>query len=79
VAGLLGCHATTKKQRGGTGIFFDACNFKTVYDEYAILVFKVHGAAYLQKPLDEEELGIAIQRCRKQVQQHEAPPADIAG
>jgi DNA-binding LytR/AlgR family response regulator len=53
--------------------------FTTAYDEYAIRAFKVHGAAYLQKPVDEEELGAAIMHCRKQLQQHESPAADMAG
>lgn len=51
--------------------------FTTAYDEYAIRAFKVNGVAYLLKPVDEEELEAAINRCRNQVQQKE--PLDIAG
>src|SRR5215217_3606999 len=53
--------------------------FTTAYDEYAIRAFKVHGAAYLLKPVDEEELETAITRCRKQVQHNGTAPTDIAG
>ncbi|MCC6412584.1 MAG: response regulator transcription factor [Saprospiraceae bacterium] len=38
--------------------------FITAYDEYAIRAFKVNGADYLLKPVDEKDLGRAIERCR---------------
>lgn len=51
--------------------------FTTAYDEYAIRAFKVNGIAYLLKPVDDEELQTAIERCRKQVQKQEPRPADM--
>jgi DNA-binding LytR/AlgR family response regulator len=38
--------------------------FTTAYDEYAIRAFKVNGVDYLLKPVDEEELLKAINKCR---------------
>src|ERR1700755_2993608 len=38
--------------------------FTTAYDEYAIRAFKVNGVDYLLKPVDEEELLRAINKCR---------------
>lgn len=39
--------------------------FTTAYDEYAIRAFKVNGVDYLLKPVDEDELQKAIEKCRK--------------
>jgi DNA-binding LytR/AlgR family response regulator len=39
--------------------------FTTAYDEYAIRAFKVNGIDYLLKPVDEDELRTAIDKCRK--------------
>ena len=39
--------------------------FTTAYDEYAIRAFKVNGVDYLLKPVDEEELKKAIDKCKK--------------
>ena len=41
--------------------------FTTAYDEYAIRAFKVNGIDYLLKPIDEEDLGKAIEKCRKYI------------
>ena len=52
--------------------------FTTAYDEYAIRAFKVNGIDYLLKPVNEEELGAAIEKTRRL---HAAPvfPNDITG
>ncbi|MDF1699081.1 MAG: LytTR family DNA-binding domain-containing protein [Saprospiraceae bacterium] len=41
--------------------------FITAYDEFAIEAFKQHALAYLLKPIDEEELRIAIKRVKQQL------------
>lgn len=38
--------------------------FTTAYDEYAIRAFKVNGVDYLLKPVDEDELRMAIDKCK---------------
>ena len=38
--------------------------FTTAYDEYAIRAFKVNGVDYLLKPVEEEELEKAIDKCK---------------
>ena len=38
--------------------------FTTAYDEYAIRAFKVNGIDYLLKPIDDNDLGKAIDKCR---------------
>ncbi len=57
----------------GDGISFELFNqykltcpiiFTTAYDEYAIQAFRVNGVDYLLKPIVEEELKNAIERCR---------------
>jgi DNA-binding LytR/AlgR family response regulator len=47
--------------------------FTTAYDEYAIRAFKVNGIDYLLKPVDENELKNAIDKCRKMVQAQSEP------
>ena len=37
--------------------------FTTAYDEYALRAFKVNGIDYLLKPVDEDELKKAIDKC----------------
>jgi len=51
--------------------------FTTAYDEYAIRAFKVNGADYLLKPIDQEELKRAIDKCRKIVESKTEYPRDI--
>lgn len=51
--------------------------FTTAYDEYAIRAFRVNGVDYLLKPVKEEELSAAIDKCRKIVEGNETPPADL--
>ncbi|HSK13830.1 MAG TPA: response regulator, partial [Phnomibacter sp.] len=38
--------------------------FTTAYDEYAIRAFKVNGVDYLLKPVKDDELAAAIEKCR---------------
>jgi DNA-binding LytR/AlgR family response regulator len=47
--------------------------FTTAYDEYALRAFKVNGADYLLKPVDDEELKKAIDKCRSMIERHIAP------
>jgi DNA-binding LytR/AlgR family response regulator len=42
--------------------------FTTAYDEYAIRAFKVNGVDYLLKPVQEEELKRAVDKCRLIIQ-----------
>ena len=51
--------------------------FTTAYDEYAIRAFKVNGVDYLLKPVDEEELKKAIDKCKKIITQQSGNAADI--
>ena len=51
--------------------------FTTAYDEYAIRAFKVNGVDYLLKPVDEEELKKAIDKCRSIINNQHKLPADI--
>lgn len=68
------------------GVSFDIFNdfnlkcpviFTTAYDEYALRAFKVNGVDYLLKPINENELAAAIDKCRKQLDKTENAPADI--
>lgn len=51
--------------------------FTTAYDEYAIRAFKVNGVDYLLKPVDENELSNAIDKCRAIIDKRTGPPADM--
>jgi DNA-binding LytR/AlgR family response regulator len=51
--------------------------FTTAYDEYAIRAFKVNGVDYLLKPINDSELSIAIDKCRKYVDKSDSTPSDI--
>lgn len=51
--------------------------FTTAYDEYAMRAFKVNGVDYLLKPIDEDELKRAIDKCRTIVASKSAYPTDI--
>ena len=51
--------------------------FTTAYDEYAVRAFKVNGIDYLLKPVDTEELGIAIQKARLILTNLDIPPSPI--
>ena len=52
--------------------------FTTAYDEYAMRAFKVNGVDYLLKPIDEDELKRAIDKCRVIVASKSPYPNDIA-
>ncbi len=69
------------------GVSFDVFNdftlscpviFTTAYDEYAIRAFKVNGVDYLLKPINDDELAAAIEKCRKINENNTQPPADMA-
>ncbi|HEX7846749.1 MAG TPA: LytTR family DNA-binding domain-containing protein [Chitinophagaceae bacterium] len=51
--------------------------FTTAYDEYAIRAFKVNGVDYLLKPVEEEELKRAIEKCKNIINKQSTPAADI--
>jgi DNA-binding LytR/AlgR family response regulator len=51
--------------------------FTTAYDEYAIRAFKVNGVDYLLKPIDDEELKKAIDKCRSIIDNQTKYPTDI--
>ena len=51
--------------------------FTTAYDEYAIRAFKVNGVDYLLKPIDDDELKKAIDKCRSIVESKTQFPSDI--
>lgn len=51
--------------------------FTTAYDEYAMRAFKVNGVDYLLKPVNEEELAAAIDKCRKLAGDAKKPPLDV--
>lgn len=51
--------------------------FTTAYEEYAIRAFKVNGVDYLLKPVQEEEVKNAIDKCRQMIQNKSFVPADL--
>jgi DNA-binding LytR/AlgR family response regulator len=51
--------------------------FTTAYDEYAIRAFKVNGADYLLKPVDNEELKRAIDKSRRMVESQNKAPGSV--
>jgi len=51
--------------------------FTTAYDDYAIRAFKVNGVDYLLKPIDDEELARAIDKCKNIVESKAVFPTDI--
>lgn len=68
------------------GVSFDLFNsfalkcpviFTTAYDEYAIRAFKVNGVDYLLKPIKEEELFLAIGKCRRLIAKADASLPDM--
>lgn len=44
--------------------------FTTAYDEYALRAFKLNSIDYLLKPIDEEELAVAIHKFKNQFQKN---------
>ncbi|MDO6435211.1 LytTR family DNA-binding domain-containing protein [Flavitalea sp. BT771] len=51
--------------------------FTTAYEEYAVRAFKVNGVDYLLKPVDEEELKTAIDKCRNIIEYKSSLPVDM--
>lgn len=51
--------------------------FTTAYEEYAIRAFKVNGVDYLLKPVQEEDLKKAIDKCRSMLENKSFVPADL--
>src|SRR6185437_6195186 len=43
--------------------------FTTAYNKYAINAIKINAMDYLMKPIDDEELGKAIQKCQLDLEQ----------
>jgi DNA-binding LytR/AlgR family response regulator len=52
--------------------------FTTAYDEYAIRAFKVNGVDYLLKPVDEDELRRAIEKCKAIIERKRPPVTDFS-
>lgn len=51
--------------------------FTTAYDEYALRAFKLNSIDYLLKPIDEEELEVAISKFKNQFQKHTISSLDF--
>jgi DNA-binding LytR/AlgR family response regulator len=51
--------------------------FTTAYEEYAIRAFKVNGVDYLLKPVQEDDLKKAIDKCRHIVENKSFIPGDL--
>ena len=51
--------------------------FTTAYDEYALKAFKLNSIDYLLKPIDEEELDIAISKFKNQFQSQNVSSLDF--
>jgi DNA-binding LytR/AlgR family response regulator len=51
--------------------------FTTAYDEYALRAFKLNSIDYLLKPIDEEDLAIAISKFKNQYQKNSIASLDF--
>ena len=51
--------------------------FTTAYNEYAIQAFKANGIDYLLKPVDQDELKLAIAKARKLIRTQGHPAFDV--
>ena len=51
--------------------------FTTAYDEYAIKAFKVNGVDYILKPVENDELKKAIDKCRAIIESENKYPSGI--
>jgi len=51
--------------------------FTTAYDEYALRAFKLNSIDYLLKPIDEEELEVAISKFKNQFQKNTISSLDF--
>lgn len=69
------------------GVSFDIFNsfsltcpivFTTAYDEYAVRAFKLNSVDYLLKPVNENELLVAIDKCRNQLGKKNPSSSDLS-
>lgn len=51
--------------------------FTTAYDEYALRAFKLNSIDYLLKPIDEDELEIAVSKFKNQIQKNSFSTLDF--
>ena len=51
--------------------------FTTAYDEYALQAFKLNSIDYLLKPIDEDDLAIAVKKYQEQAPQKQAVTLDF--
>lgn len=51
--------------------------FTTAYDEYALQAFKLNSIDYLLKPIDEEELKLAVNKYKSRIPIHEPVTIDF--
>ena len=51
--------------------------FTTAFDEYALQAFKLNSIDYLLKPIDEEELKLAIHKYKSRIPKHEPLTIDF--
>ena len=61
----------------GTIKIKSAVIFTTAYDEYALRAFKLNAIDYLLKPIDEEELSVAISKFKSQFQPNDSSNFDF--
>jgi DNA-binding LytR/AlgR family response regulator len=52
--------------------------FVTAYDEYAVAAFEKQAVDYLLKPVTRERLQQTVQRLKKRIAEHNAPPPQLA-
>lgn len=51
--------------------------FTTAYDEYALQAFKLNSIDYLLKPIDDEELNVAVEKYKERTPQNQAVTLDF--
>ena len=49
--------------------------FATAFDQYAVKAFEVNAVDYLLKPFDKKRVAQAVQKARRSLQAHAAPPS----
>ena len=50
--------------------------FATAFDQYAVQAFEVNAVDYLLKPIDKGRLAKAIEKARRLIESHQAPPLE---